>query len=179
MATVFDLGLLSEFSEVFLWILIFVVVYGILQMTDIFKNRGLHALAAISVTIVLGITGSTTTVIEGLAPWFVITGFFIIFLLVLAQFIGVDIHDTVFGGSSGIWWIFVPLIIGLVISLVAGGQFARETTTIDPETGETITTPGNAVINIITEPKILGFILILAISSVTVALMAGVPKLSS
>lgn len=177
MATVFDFGLLSEFSEIFVWALIFVVVYGVLQITDIFKNRGIHALVAIAVAVILGTTGATTTVITGLAPWFVITGFFIVFLTVLAQFIGIDIHKTVFGGTGGVWWIFVPLMVGLVIALVAGGQFVRGEPKIDPETGEQIIEPGRAVINILTEPKVLGLILVLSIASVTVALMAGVPSL--
>ena len=171
MATVFDVGLLSEFADIFAWVLIFVVIYGILQITDIFKNRGIHALAAASITFLRGVTGGTTQVIAGLAPWFVITGFFVVFLMILVQFMGVSIQDTVFGGSAGMWWVFVPLVIGLIIALVAG-PFSGETE-VDPETGEAISTPGQNVLNIITEPKILGLILILAISSVTVALMAG------
>jgi len=171
MATVFDVGLLSEFADIFAWILIFVVIYGVLQITDIFKNRGIHALVAMSMTILLGITGGTTQVIAGLVPWFVITGFFVVFLMVLISFMGGNIQDTVFGGSSGMWWVFVPLIIGLVIALVAG-PFSGETE-VDSETGETISTPGQNVLDVITEPKILGLILILMISSVTVALMAG------
>src|SRR3989338_2257519 len=107
MATVFDFSLLSEFSEIFVLALIFVVVYGVLQITDIFKNRGLHALVAIAVAVILGTTGATTKVITGLAPWFVITGFFLVFLMVLTQFMGVDVHKTVFGGAGGMWWIFV------------------------------------------------------------------------
>lgn len=171
MATVFDIGLLSEFADIFAWILIFVVIYGILQITDIFKNRGIHALIAMSMTVLLGITGGTTQVIAGLAPWFVITGFFVVFLMVLVSFMGGNIQDTVFGGAGGMWWVFVPLVIGLVIALVAG-PFSGEAE-VDPETGETILTPGQNVLDVITEPKILGLILILMISSVTVALMAG------
>ena len=76
------------------------------------------------------------------------------------------------------WWIFVPLMIGLVIALVAGGQFARGEPKADPETGETAVEPGKAAITTLQEPKILGLILVLAIASVTVALMAGAPVLS-
>ncbi|MBS3133409.1 hypothetical protein J4470_04810 [Candidatus Woesearchaeota archaeon] len=173
MATVFDFGLLREFSDIFAWILIFAIVYGILQVTNLLKSRGLHALAAMAITVLLGVTGGATGVVTGLVPWFVITGFFVIFLMVLAQFVGVNIQQTVFGGSGGVWWIFVPLMIGLVIALVAAGPFARGEAQIDPETGEKIITPGKTVINIITEPKVLGLIIILSIASITVALMAG------
>ena len=85
MATVFDFGLLREFSDIFAWILIFAIVYGILQVTNLLKSRGLHALAAMAITVLLGVTGGATGVVTGLVPWFVITGFFVIFLMVLAE----------------------------------------------------------------------------------------------
>ena len=172
MATVFDLGLLKEFTNIFAMILIFAVSFGLLQIVDIFKSRGVNALAAISLTIIIGISSSASEVIAGMAPWFVITGFFAVFLLVLAKFIGADIGDTVFSGKSGVWLVCVPLIVGLVISLVSGGVLQRG------EPGEEVT-PGKAIIEIVTEPKILGFFLILVIAGITVALMAGAPKIAS
>lgn len=172
MSTVFDLGLLKEFSFIFSMVLIFSVSFGLLQIVDIFKSRGINALAAISMAILLGITSNASEVIEGMAPWFVITGFFVVFLLVLVKFAGVNIGDTMLGGNSGLWWIFVPLAIGLVVSLVSGGALQRSDADEDP-------TPGQAVIEIVTEPKVLGFFLILVISAITVALMAAVPKVAS
>ncbi|MBU0662878.1 hypothetical protein KKH30_04840, partial [Candidatus Micrarchaeota archaeon] len=78
------------------------------------------------------------------------------------------------------WWIFVPLILGLVIALVSGGQFSRgDTTKIDPQTGEIITVPGKTVINTLTDPKVLGFVLILSISAITITLMAGVHRVTT
>lgn len=179
MANVLDLGLLKDFSYIFGWILIFVVVYGILQVIDIFKSRGIHALIALTITVLVATNTGTMNVVSDLLPWFVIMGFFIVFLLVLGNFMGVSTGDVIarFGGKAIVWWIFVPLMIGLIISLVSGGQFSRgDTTRVDPETGELIKVPGKTVINIITDPKVLGFILLLSISAITIALMAGVHK---
>ncbi len=175
MANVLDLGLLKDFSFLFGYLLIFVVVYGLLQITDVFKNRGINALVAIAVTVLIATTTGSMNVITNLTPWFVIAGFFIVFLLVLTNFMGIPTVDVIgrFGGKSAVWWIFAPLMVGLVISLVTGGQFSRGDTRVDPETGQVISTPGNTVITVITEPKVLGFILILAISTLTIALMAG------
>ncbi len=180
MANVLDIGLLKDFSYLFGWILIFVVVYGILQVIDMFKNRGIHALIALTVTVIVATTSGTMNVVSGMAPWFVITGFFVVFLLVLTNFMGLPTAQVMssFGGKGIVWWIFVPLMLGLVISLVSGGQLSRgDTTRIDPDTGEVIKVPGKTVINIITDPKVLGFILLLAISAIAIALMAGVPRL--
>jgi len=168
MANVFDLGLLSQFSDIFVLVLIFAVLFGILQVTNPFKNQGINALVAIAITVLLGTTGGTTEVITGLLPWFVITGIFMVFLFVLLNFVGVPLQETVLSGGAGMWWVFIPLIIGLVIALVAGGPFSKADPGVEP-------TPGQAVLNLITEPKILGFILIMVIASITVTLMAGVP----
>lgn len=176
MATILDIGILEQFSDIFAWIFLFVILYGVLEVANLFKNKGLHALLAISATIVIGITSGTANVVTDLLPWFVVTGFFVVFLVILAQFVGINIHQTFFGGSSGIWWLFVPLIVGLVISLVSSGEFSRTGTEIhvDPETGEEVeVSTGQTVVGILTEPKVLGMILLLAISAVTVAIMAG------
>ncbi len=180
MANILDVGLLKDFSYLFGWILIFVVIYGILQVIDTFKNRGIHALIALTITVIVATTTGTMTVIRDMTPWFVIIGFFIVFLLVLSNFMGIPTAEVIsrFGGKGIVWWIFVPLALGLIISLISGGQFSRgDTTRIDPETGEVIKVPGKTVINVITDPKVLGLILILSISSITIALMAGIPKL--
>ncbi len=180
MANVLDIGLLKDFSYLFGWLLIFVVVYGILQVIDMFKNRGIHALIAITITVIVATTTGTMNVVSDMMPWFVVIGFFVVFLLVLSNFMGIPTTEVIskFGGSGAVWWIFVPLMLGLVISLVSGGQFSRgDTTRIDPDTGEVIKVPGKTVINVITDPKVLGLILILSISSITITLMAGIPKL--
>ena len=83
-----------------------------------------------------------------------------------------DLATTAFSGRSGIWWIFVPLIMGLVISLASGGVLQKG----EPDEE---TTPGRAVIEIVTEPKVLGVFLILVIAGITVTLMAGAPRLST
>ena len=85
MANVLDLGLLKDFSFLFGYLLIFVVVYGLLQITDLFKNRGINALVAIAVTVLIATTTGSMNVITNLTPWFVIAGFFIVFLLVLTN----------------------------------------------------------------------------------------------
>ena len=182
MANVLDIGLLKDFSYLFGWILIFVVVYGILQVIDMFKSRGIHALIALTITVIVATNSGTMNVVSEMMPWFVVIGFFIVFLFVLSNFMGLPTAEVVgsFGGKGAVWWIFVPLMIGLVISLVGGGQFSRgDTTRIDPDTGEIIKIPGKTVINIITDPKVLGIILLLGISALAIVLMTGIPKLQA
>src|SRR3989338_1980421 len=104
MANILDLTLLREFSQIFVWILIFVVSYGILQAANIFHSKGLHALIAVALTVLIGTTGSTS-VLTSMIPWFVVLGFFLVFILILGQFIGLKQTDvlSVFGGKGTIW----------------------------------------------------------------------------
>ena len=181
MANILDLTLLREFSQIFVWILIFVVSYGILQAANIFHSKGLHALIAVALTVLIGTTGSTS-VLTSMIPWFVVLGFFLVFILILGQFIGLKQTDvlSVFGGKGTIWYIFAILAIGTVIALISAGQHSEGNKNrvlpdgVIEEAGEAASpTPGQTVINVLTNPKILGLILILAIAAITVALMAG------
>jgi len=180
MATVLDLGLLREFSEIFSWLLILAVSYAILSKVGVFPSRGINALIAVAVTVLLSSTTATTDVINGMLPWFVITAFFALFLVVLGNFVGIQTSDVLgaMGGRGVTWWFFTIMVIGVVISLVSSGQFSRGSEPrIDPETGQEISTTGRTVINVLTEPKILALILVLSISAIAVALMAGAPRI--
>lgn len=184
MANILDLTLLKEFSQIFVWLLIFVVSYGILQAANIFHSKGLHALIALALTVLIGTTGSTS-IITSMTPWFVILGFFLVFLLVLGQFVGLKQADvlSVFSGKGVMWYLFAVLAIGTVIALVSAGQHQGESKDNKTLTGGAVEgageaqtqsqTPGQTIINVLTNPKVLGLILILAIAIVTVALMAG------
>ncbi len=61
MATLLDLGLLKGFSDIFSWLMVFLIVYGVLEVTNLLKNKGVHALLAFVITAVVVITGAAST----------------------------------------------------------------------------------------------------------------------
>ena len=176
MATLLDLGLLKGFSDIFAWLLVFVIIYGALEVTNLLKNKGLHALLAFAVTAVVVITGGGTNLVTAMVPWVVVMAALLLFLFMLGQFAGLSAKDIVgnFGGKGATWYLIIPLFIILVIAWTQGPNEA--TTPVDETTGELITVeqPGQRpFISIITNPQVLGLILILSISAVTMTLMTG------
>lgn len=176
MATILDLGLLKGFADIFVWILVFLIVYGALEVTNLLKNKGLHALFAFVITAVVVLTGGGTQIITAMAPWVVVIAALIFFMLILAGFAGADLKDlpSIFGKKVVLWIVVIPL---LVILVIAWTQAPQETTVVDPTTGEVVTVEApqkqRSYIGVLTDPKILGMFLILGIGSMTLALMTG------
>ena len=177
MATILDIGLLKGFSDIFVWILVFVIVYGALEVANLLKNKGLHALLAFAITAVIVITGGGSNLIVAMVPWIVVMAAFFLFLMMLGQFVGLSAKQILsnFGGEGrGVtWYILIPLIVILVI---AWTQAPREQTVVNPETGETVTVELHTqrpFLGVLTSPQVLGLVLILAIAAMTIVLMTG------
>ena len=177
MASILDIGLLKGFGDIFVWILVFVIIYGGLEVSNLLKNKGLHALLAFAITAVVVITGGGSNLVVAMVPWVVVMAAFFLFLMMLGQFVGLTPKQILssFGGTElrgATWYLAIPLIIILVI---AWTQAPREQTVVNPTTGETITIEPQqrGFITVLTNPKVLGLILILAISAMTMSLMTG------
>ena len=72
MATIFDLALLEEFSAVFTIILVYVIIYGVLEVGGFLKNKGLNAIIALAIALLVALSSTFTTVLTQMTPWFVI-----------------------------------------------------------------------------------------------------------
>lgn len=174
MASFLDLGLLKGFVDIFAWVLVFLIVYGALEVTNLLKNKGLHALFAFVITAVIVLTGGGVNLIVAMAPWVIVMAAVAFFLLMLGGFVGVERKDilAVFTGRGIMWYFAIPLIIILVI---AWTQTPQEKTVVD-ESGNVVTVEQpqqRAFLGVLTNPKILGLILVMAISAMTLALMTG------
>jgi len=119
MATLLDLGALEQFSGIFPFLLVLVLVYAILARTDFFKDKqGWAAMIATLCAIMTLFSKIAMKTISLMAPWFVL---FIIFatLMILAYMaLGIDqkavtafVSDDKFG--VGTWVMAIMLIIGL------------------------------------------------------------------
>ncbi|MBI2133688.1 hypothetical protein HYU11_03325 [Candidatus Woesearchaeota archaeon] len=184
MATVLDLSLLNTFMPVFSWIFSFLLVYGFLEVTQIFKNRGIHAMIAFVFSIMVAISGTATATITAMTPWFLIMIFFIFMVYLISNFMGIGTSEILgaIGGKGAVWWI---LIIGFIIlasglsqtfgqNLLAarqGGNATEVPTTTGPGS-----THGQAVLFVFSNPKVLGMVLIFFIAALTVAMMTSPVK---
>lgn len=177
MATVLDLGLLKGFTDIFVWILVFIIVYGVLEVTNLLKNKGLHALFAFAITAVIVLTGGGTNLITAMLPWFIVISALVLFILMLGQFAGLNTKEIVsnFGGRGVVWYLAVPMFVILVVAWTQGPEprAATNETTGELIPIEQIVQEQRPFIGVLTDPKVLGLVLVLAVGAMTVTLMAG------
>lgn len=175
MATLFDLTVLNQFSGLFIMLLVWVLVYAVLQVTKVLKgNKGIDALLAFLVAAFFGMSSQLTQVVKTMLPWFIVLVLVIFFIWTLGKFMGLSEEDLIksMGNKSGaFWWVFSFVIVIIIYSFsTVYGQKLLEATSTSNATAGGFT--GN-VTKTLTNPKVLGTALILIITSFAIRLMAS------
>ena len=183
MATFLDVSILSQFSGIFTFLLVFVIVYGMLEVFKIFGDgrRGLHAIIALAIGMIVMFSTGVVSVIQTFMPWFTLLIIVIFFILFAVRMFGSttgDILGAFKNNSSILTWILILTGVILLFSLGAGfgqqslnqnsGPSANTTqTTVDGKqlaTGSTDTGNFNQnLYNTLYHPKVLGLILVMII----------------
>lgn len=191
-----ELGFLAYFSPIFVFILVFVVVYAMMQFTKFMgENKILHSLIALFIAIIFLFSTAASTVILFIAPWFTVFFIFLIFMIMAYKLFGAtddQIKTVISKWHAGQYFIATIAIIIMLFGLGAGlGQklltytseeaTTEETTAIDTVgaigEGSTATTSySQNLAATIFNPKVLGMILILAIASLTIRAMTPAMK---
>jgi CDP-diglyceride synthetase len=179
MATFLDISVVKSFSSIFTFILVFVIVYGLLEMFKALgdKKQSLHALIAVILGFMVSLSPGVTTVLQTFTPWFTMLILVIFFILFAVKIFGVS-NDTITDAfkkrSSILTWILILTAVIVLFSMGAGfGQKTLEQgqnngTTISVATGNE-TTPTDTgsfsqnLYNTLYHPKILGLILVMLI----------------
>ena len=182
-----ELGFLQYFSPIFVFVLVFVLVYAMLQFTKILgENKVLHSIIAVMIAVVFLFSTGATTVVMFIAPWFTIFFIFIMFMIMAYKLFGAtdDQVRTVIAKAHSLQY-FV-LAIGIVIILLGLGsgfgqqllEFGATTETATAATGTEAGTATSAtasyqenLIATLFNPKILGMFLILMIAALSIRAM--------
>ncbi|MBU0614784.1 MAG: hypothetical protein KJ601_01720 [Nanoarchaeota archaeon] len=168
MATLIDVSGLAQFSNIFVFVLVLLVVYAILKLTKVVgDNDGINLVIAFVIALLVLISPIATGIINLISPWFAILFIFIIFASIAFRVMGLD-TSQVLGSSS------LKLLLGvvvLIIIVVGALTYVRQQTSIpgENETEADYTQPGAVLFH----PNIMGAILVLLIAVFTIALMAG------
>lgn len=192
MATFLDIGLAQHFSVVFTVLLVFVIIFAVLEKSKIFgEKKGIHSLIALCIAMMMLFVPGIIQVVAIMAPWFVLIFLLIIFFYMLLLAFGVS-WDKIMGYTMKDWdtphWFL--LIIGLVIfvgalGVVYGGSMlpfsedeqAGQGFTTAADSGEELTTDtGNFNQNVgrvIFHPKTIGVVFILMVGSLAIRLLAA------
>jgi hypothetical protein len=184
MATMFDLSLFQSFSNLFAFLFVFVLVFGVLELRNFLKNSGLHALIALFISTLVATSSNVMPMIAWMTPWFVMLIVFFVFLILMLRFIGLEETQIVsgLGGKTGLtvsMLIIVSIIFIAALGHIYGQQTLELTTGPQNVTGAT-GAPGTVgesfrenVAAVFFHPKILGLLLVLLIGAFTVRLLAN------
>ncbi len=178
--SVIDLSILEGLSALFMIILVFVLIYALLQKTKVLGgNAGLDAMVAIAMSMLMIISGTVMEIISNMTPILILILFMAVFLLMGTRFLNVSDDSIVkmLGGDNAAWWF---IVIGILVFLGAAGQVIAPLISGNPDattTDVTIPTdPGDVgtgdyntdLRNTLFHPAFLGMIVLLLIGSFTV-----------
>lgn len=193
MATFLDISILSNFVSVFTWFLVFVIVYGMLELFKVFGegHRGLHGIIAIAMAFIVIFSKGVVAVIQTFTPWFTILILIIFFILFAVRMFGAtdkDIRDELKSGTTITTWIIILTVVILLFSLGAGfgqdtlqespgvtpGTYVNASTNLTVEPGSTATPNFNQnLYNTLFHPKVLGLILIMLTAVLAMLFLTG------
>ncbi len=179
-ASIIDLSIMQGMSAIFLIIMVFIMIYALLQKTKVLGgNYALDATIAIAVSFMMIISGTVMEIISNMTPILVLCLFLGVFFIMATRFIGIEDSSIVamLGGQNAVWWF---IIIGILIFLGAagqvvgpilaggGGEGAKEA--IQPgETGDVGTGDYQQDLrNTLFHPTFLGMVVLLLIGSFTI-----------
>ncbi len=126
MATFFDIALLSNFSIIFTFLIVFAIVFAMLEFLKIFgDNKPIHAVIALSAAMVMIFSKGAVEVINFMVPWFMILVIVATFGIIGYKLFagpGADLSILHQGTSLRSWVIAIVAIIFLIALAQTFGQ---------------------------------------------------------
>jgi len=176
MATPLDVGILAKFNIIFPFLLILIASYVFLTKTSWFKGKEAIAFViAFILALMTLLSPITVRTINMMAPWFILFLVFVLFLLMAYQTVGVpestitEIITKSKYSKDIFWWV---LVIALIIGI---GSLASVISHKEPVTGleeEIAPTEETGFWQIVSNPKVLGVVLVLLIAMFTIQHLA-------
>lgn len=136
MATFLDVGLMKYMSRIFTFLLVFAIIYGLLEHKKVLgDNKGIHAIIAFVIGAFAIITPAANSLIEFFTPWFfMIIVISFLLLLTLFMFGETEQHiSKVFQEKELVWYVVIAVIIILLFGF--GSVFGQGL--LSARTGET------------------------------------------
>ncbi|HII14969.1 MAG TPA: hypothetical protein HA362_01540 [Nanoarchaeota archaeon] len=178
MASIMDIGILDYFVPVFVFLLIFGIIFALLEKVSIFgKNKGLNALIAFAIAFLFILTPDLLGIVKIMTPWFTILFVFVIMIVLLFMFVGVKesvITEAI--TDKGAWIIIVICVIILIYAMtqVYGSQIQNINT--DGNLTESGTSVTSQIGKVIFHPRVLGMFLLLLIAAQAIRTIAAHTK---
>jgi hypothetical protein len=191
MATFLDVGLFSHFGVIFVVLIVFLILFGLLEYIKAFGSdkKGLHALLALMVALLFLVSKIASRMVSNMVPWFMVAIIFVFFTLILVRMFGPGEGDMkkLIADPNVYPWIIVFAVLILLISLgnaFGQGLLEKGEGTVSVATNSTINrgytglepaAPGTTsvatpsfttnLLNTLRHPKVLGMIFVLLIGA--------------
>lgn len=185
MVTVLDVSLLQSFSVIFPVLLVFAVVFALLQKTKALGDApAINAIIAVAASLMVLLSNTITQMINFMIPWFVIVFLFFMLLLLVFRIFGANDKD-IFGymkNDKAVGWVIIA--IGIIILFAAGGKVFGQSVGpyLEGQDDVNVTEGGSSVATgsfeaniwaIMFNPKVLGMGIIFVIIVFAVSLLTG------
>lgn len=191
MASLADFGAFDGLFPIFVFLLVFAIVYGILTTTKVFgDSKNIQAIIALVIGIIVAITPRMGEVFKTMIPWYAWMFVFIMVLIMAIKFFGAD--DDMFRtfmteNRTVQTWLIIIFIVILIASVGKVYFSPSEDSNSEPDvtvnTTDGVITRGDvdeqgegAFWATIFNPKVLGFIMVMMIGVFTVLQLSGPVK---
>ena len=161
MATFLDVTILENFSVIFVFLFVFLVIYAILLYTNALgQNQFINIMIGLVVAFFVILSPLATLVIKQIAPVFAVLLVFVAIFSIASSMFGMSLETL-----PALKWIVVVVVV--VAFIVGTLSIVRENIDV-PERGEDF----SKVSTVIFHPNFLGIVLMFLISIFTVGLLA-------
>ena len=183
MATVLDLGLLHSFDVIFPALLVFALVFALLQKTKALGGSvGVNSTIAIVVAFMVLLSQAAIDIIKFMMPWFTIAIIFVVLLLLLFQTFGATDKDifSIVKSEKAITWSILGIAIVIMIAAFAN-VFGQQLTDQGVQSGTSVNGTGSVatsdfqrnITSTLFNPKVLAMIILFGIAIFAVLLLTG------
>ncbi len=183
MVSVIDLGLVSYFDIIFPFLLIFSLIFAILQKIKIIGDSpAINAVVAFCAAILAILSDTVVQMIVFIAPWFVVVFIFLILLLMAFQILGAkDADFALVVRDKSVQWVILGLAIVIILAAfgnVMGQDLLEQSQTSGESLDAGDDTTGSDdfdenLMSTLFHPKILGLIVLFGVAIFSVALLTN------
>lgn len=199
MATFLDIGLFEHFGVILVVLVVFLILFGILEYIKAFGEgkRGLHALIAFIVALLFIVSKIASNMVKIMVPWFMVIVIFLFFTMFMVRMFGLGEGDMkkLIGDPNVYPWVIIFSL--LILFLALGNAFGQSllerggssststnytggsTVVVQPEVLPTTstTTPSftTNLLNTLRHPKVLGLLFIFLVGLFTLIFLTKSP----
>ena len=182
MSSIIDIGIIEGLQPLFIFLIIFAVVFGILSGTKLLgTNKSIHAIIALVLGLISIISANIIKVISIMIPWFIILAIFLILVIIGMKTAGVPDEQLVSAAQEpSVYWTIIIISLVIIVGSLASVYGQQELGVTQPNSTQLVFGEGNEPVTATEDfdhnvratfyhPKMLGFILFILIGLLTIS----------